>query len=206
MPKIAFEPCIPTRAKQVPSGRDWIHEIKHDGYRLIVQRAGKRVRLFTRAGNDWTDRFPLIVEAALRLRQQSFVLDGEVVVRGVDGLSDFAALHSRKHDNDAELYAFDILVSEGEDLRRLPLHLRKNNLARLLARRPEGIFVEDFEQGEIGPDLFLKACEFGLEGLVSKHRERPYRSGSSPHWVKVKNPEHPAMTRVMETFKNKKAR
>jgi ATP-dependent DNA ligase len=73
-------------------------------------------------------------------------------------------------------------------LRKLPLHLRKNNLARLLARRPEGIFVSDFEQGQIRPDLFLKACEFGLEGLVCKHRDRAYRAGTSPNWVKVKNP------------------
>jgi bifunctional non-homologous end joining protein LigD len=67
------------------------------------------------------------------------------------------------------------------------LHLRKNNLARLLARRPEGIFVSDFEQGEIGPDLFRQACKFGLEGLVSKHKDRPYRGGRSPNWIKVKS-------------------
>jgi bifunctional non-homologous end joining protein LigD len=78
--------------------------------------------------------------------------------------------------------------------------MRKANLERLLARRPEGIFVAPFEQGEIGPDLFRKACEFGLEGLVSKHRDRAYRPGRSPNSVKVKNPKHPAMTRVMETL------
>jgi bifunctional non-homologous end joining protein LigD len=80
------------------------------------------------------------------------------------------------------------------------LSLRKTNLARLLARRPDGIFLAPFEQGEIGPDLFRKACEFGLEGLVSKHRDRSYRGGRSPHWVKVKNRTHPAMTRVMESI------
>jgi bifunctional non-homologous end joining protein LigD len=73
-------------------------------------------------------------------------------------------------------------------------------LARLLARRPDGIFISDFEQGEIGPDLFRKACEFKLEGLVSKHRDRPYRAGPSKHWVKIKNPKHPAMRRVKESF------
>jgi bifunctional non-homologous end joining protein LigD len=81
------------------------------------------------------------------------------------------------------------------DLRKLPLSMRKANLDRLLARRPEGIFIVPFELGEIGPDLFRKACEFGLEGLVSKHRDR-VRAGTSPNWVKVKNPEHPAMARV----------
>jgi bifunctional non-homologous end joining protein LigD len=76
------------------------------------------------------------------------------------------------------------------------LHLRKNNLAR----RPEGIFVSEFEQGEIGPDLFRHACKFGLEGLVSKRRESVYRGGGSPHWIKVKNRSHPALQRVKEAF------
>ena len=76
--------------------------------------------------------------------------------------------------------------------------MRKTNLARLLARRPDGIFVAPFEQGEIGPDLFRAACRLGLEGLVSKRRDRPYQAGRSKHWVKVKNRRHPAMSRVME--------
>jgi bifunctional non-homologous end joining protein LigD len=158
------------------------------------------VRLFTRNGYDWTDRYPLIVESALKNRSGSFVIDGEAVLLGVDGVSDFDGLHTRKHDAEVQLYAFDCLALDGEDLRKLPLSLRKTNLARLLARRPDGIFVAPFEQGEIGPDLFRKACEFGLEGLVSKHRDRPYRSGRSPHWIKNKNRTHPAMTRVMESI------
>ena len=200
MPKIAFEPCIPTRGTQVPAGPDWLHEIKHDGYRLIVQREGKRVRLFTRNGHDWTARYPLIVDAALRNRQTSFVIDGEAVLLGVDGVSDFNGLHSRRHDDEVQLYAFDVLALDGDDLRKLPLHLRKTNLAPLLARRPEGIFVSEFEQGEIGPDLFRQACKFGLEGLVSKRRESVYRGGRSPNWIKVKNRSHPAIDRVKETF------
>ena len=87
MLKVAFIPCIPTKAAKVPDRPDWIHEIKHDGYRLIVQRDGKRVRLFTRNGHDWTDRFPRIVGAALRNRNSSFVIDGEAVLLGVDGRS-----------------------------------------------------------------------------------------------------------------------
>jgi bifunctional non-homologous end joining protein LigD len=158
------------------------------------------VRLFTRNGHDLTSRYPLIVEAALRNRQTSFVIDGEAVLLGVDGISDFNGLHSRKHDDEVMLYAFDILALDGEDLRKLPLHLRKNNLARLLARRPEGIFVSEFEQGEIGPDLFRAACQMGLEGMVSKRRDRPYRAGSSPDWIKVKNRSHPALERVKESF------
>jgi bifunctional non-homologous end joining protein LigD len=94
MPKIAFEPCLPTRGTKVPAGSEWLHEIKHDGYRLIVVRDGARVRLFTRNGHDWTGRYPLIVEAALKNRTTSFVIDGEAVWQcrasitfGIDGRS-----------------------------------------------------------------------------------------------------------------------
>ena len=89
-------------------------------------------------------------------------------------------------------------MSDGDDLRKLPLNMRKASLARLLARRVNGIFLSDFEKGEIGPDLFRHACLMGLEGLVSKHSDRSYRAGVSTSWVKVKNPEHPAMTRVKD--------
>jgi bifunctional non-homologous end joining protein LigD len=197
----AFDPCIPTRGTKVPDRPEWLHEIKHDGYRLVVQREGKRVRLFTRNGYDWSHRFPLIVEAALRNRQSSFVIDGEAVLLGADGRSDFNGLHSRQHDEQVQFYAFDMLVSDGEDLRSLPLHLRKNNLARHLTRRVDGIFPSDFEQGEIGPELFRHACLMGLEGLVSKHRDRPYRSGRSPHWIKVKNRTHHSIDRAKEAFR-----
>ena len=198
MPSTLFPPCIPTRATAVPTRPDWIHEIKHDGYRLIVQREGQRVRLFTRNGHDWTDRYPFIVAAALRNRINSFVIDGEAVLLGVDGVSDFDGLHSRQHDAEVQLYAFDILAMDGDDLRRLLLSMRKTNLSRLLARRVDGIHLAPFEQGEIGPALFKHACLMGLEGLVSKHRERAYRAGATPHWVKVKNPQHPAMNRVKD--------
>src|ERR1700730_10196838 len=99
-----------------------------------------------------------------------------------------------------QLYAFDMLAGDGDDLRKLPLSMRKVILARLLARRTDGIFVASFEQGEIGPALYRKACEFGLEGMVSKRRDRAYRGGRSPDWVKVKNPKHPAINRVKEAF------
>jgi len=94
---------IPTRGKSVPSAPDWFHEIKYDGYRLIVQREGARVRLITRNGHDWSHRFPWIVESALKNRQKHFVIDGEAVVLGVDGIADFNALHSRRHDEGVAL-------------------------------------------------------------------------------------------------------
>jgi bifunctional non-homologous end joining protein LigD len=162
------------------------HEVKHDGFRLIVQRDGDRVRRFTRNGHDWSDGYPWIVDAARRLRQKQFVIDGEAMVLGVDGISAFAALYSRKHDEEVQFYAFDMLVGDGDDMRSLPLSIRKANLAWLLSRRSDGIFIAQFELGKIGPDLFRAVCGTGLEGLVSKHRDRPYRAGRSPHWLKVR--------------------
>ena len=197
-----FEFCVPTAATKVPAGPEWLHEIKYDGYRLRLKRNGDCVRLLTRGGYDWTKRFPWIVEAALKNRQKQFVIDGEAVILGVDGVSDFNALHSGKHNDEVQLYAFDIMAMDGDDLRSLPLSMRKANLERLLARRPDGIFVAPFEQGEIGPDLFRAACRMGLEGLVSKRRDRPYQAGRSKHWIKVKNRKHPAMDRVIDGPRN----
>src|SRR6476469_7008679 len=116
MPTSPYQPCIPTKGAKIPDRLEWIHEIKHDGYRLIVQREDKRVRLFTRNGHDWTDRYPRIVEAALRNRNTSFVIDGEAVLLNDAVVSDFNGLHSRKRDAEVQLYAFDILAA---DCRRL---------------------------------------------------------------------------------------
>jgi bifunctional non-homologous end joining protein LigD len=134
-----IEPCIPTRAAKAPSGPDWVHEIKHDGYRLIVRRDGTAVRLFTRRGHDWTDRYPAIAAAAGKLRARSFTLDGEAAVSGADGVAVFAALHRRRAAPDAILHAFDLLELNGKDLRPLPLGERKAKLARLLAGSAAGI-------------------------------------------------------------------
>jgi ATP-dependent DNA ligase len=193
----SFEFCLPSVSKSVPSDPDWLHEVKYDGYRLRVERDGDRVRLITRGGYDWTKRFPWIVEAALKNRQKRFVIDGEAVILGVDGISDFNALHSGRHNEEVQLCAFDVLAIDGDDVRKLPLAMRKANLERLLARRPDGIFINPFERGEIGPDLFRAACRMGLEGLVSKRRDRPYQAGRSKDWIKVKNRMHPAMSREM---------
>src|SRR5262252_9422394 len=197
----AFEFCIPIAGTTVPADPEWLHEIKYDGYRLRVERDGDRVRLITRGGHDWTRAFPWIAEAALKNRQQHFVIDGEAVILGVDGYSDFDALRSGKHNDEVQLCAFDVLAMDGDDLRDLPLSMRKANLQRLLARRPDGIFLSDFEQGEIGPDLFRAACQMGLEGLVSKRRDRPYQGGRSKHWIKIKNRNHPGFDRVKDSFR-----
>ena len=197
----AFDFCIPNRGKIVPRASDWLHELKYDGYRVRVERNGDRVRLITRNGYDWTKRFPWIIEAARKNRIKQFVIDGEAVVLGVDEISDFAALHAGRSNGEVQLYTFDVLAMDGDDLRDLPLSMRKASLAKLLRGRPDGMFIAPFEQGEIGPDLFRQACVMGLEGMVSKRRDR---AGRSPDWVKVKNPASPAMTRADDIEWSKK--
>ncbi|WP_312015346.1 ATP-dependent DNA ligase [Bradyrhizobium ottawaense] len=115
----------------------------------------------------------------------------------MDGISDFNALHSRRYDHGVQLYAFDILAIGDDDLRPLPVRMRKANLQQLLAGRADGISVAPLERGEIGPDLFRAACRMELAGLVSKHRDRPYGGGRQKHWIKVKNRSHPAMGREL---------
>src|SRR6478735_3855213 len=116
-----FQFCLPTKSTSVPNTPDWLHEVKYDGYRLRLERDGDRVRLITRGGYDWADRYPWIVETALKIRQTHFVLDGEAVVLGVSGDADFDALHSRRYDHEVQLYAFDMLAGGGDDYRKLPL-------------------------------------------------------------------------------------
>jgi bifunctional non-homologous end joining protein LigD len=122
-----------------PSGPDWVHEVKHDGFRLIVHRKGPAVRLFTRRGYDWSDRYPAIAAAAARLRAKSFTLDGEAVVSGAAGGVRRTRRPRRRRATDAMLYAFDLLELNGEDLWPLPLGKREAMLARLLARMSPGI-------------------------------------------------------------------
>jgi ATP-dependent DNA ligase len=188
-----IEPCIPTRAHKPPAGPQWIHEIKHDGYRLIVRRHGDRVRLFTRRGYDWTDRYPLIANAAAALGCDA-TIDGEAVVCDRAGVADFERLHSREHDRQAFLWAFDLLELDGEDLRPSPLFERKAALRRLLRRAKAGLHYVEHLDGD-GADIFDHACRLGCEGIVSKDRSRPYRSGKSKTWIKVKNPKAPGVRR-----------
>ena len=188
-------PCIPTIGTAVPAGDEWLHEIKHDGYRLMVRKDGDAVSIITRGGYDWTERYPLIVAGALRLRG-SFVIDGEGVVCGEDGVADFELLHSRKHDRSCFLYAFDMMERSGDDLRSLPLEERKARLRSLLVRSKMGIVYSDHVAGDDGAKIFTAACEIGLEGIVSKRRDRPYVSGPCKHWIKVKNPNAPWKRRL----------
>jgi bifunctional non-homologous end joining protein LigD len=192
-----IEPCLPSPADRPPSGPDWIHEVKLDGFRMMVRRDPAGVRLLTRNGHDWTGRFPLIAGAAGGLRARSFLIDGEAVACDGDGLPVFDRLRYRRQDGRVFLYAFDLLELDGKDLRREPLERRKVLLMRLLARARVGLQVNDHIV-EAGDVVFRHACQLGYEGIVSKRLGSPYRSGRSRDWLKMKNPNAPAVKREAE--------
>src|SRR5262249_1123392 len=195
------EPCLPSPVVQPPAGIDWIHEIKHDGFRLLARRGAPGVRLFTRNGHDWTERFPLIVEALTALKATTCLIDGEAVTCDETGLAEFEGLRSRR--GDVHLCAFDLMELDGRDLRLEPLVERRRVLARLI-RNPRGGLVlnEQFEHD--GSLVFEHACLLGCEGIVSKRKGSRYRSGRSRDWVKIKNPASPAATREIEEDWGKK--
>jgi bifunctional non-homologous end joining protein LigD len=193
-----IEPCLPSKVVRPPSGPLWVHELKHDGYRLMVRRDGSRVRCFTRGGHDWADRFPAFVDAASRIKASSFLIDGEAVIAHDDGTPDFHALRSRRRGNEAVLYAFDLIEHDGDDLRDLPLIERKWRLFKLIGRtKRRAIRFTEHLTGD-GPIVFAHVCRMGLEGIVSKRTDAPYRSGPSKTWVKSKNPESAAVRRERE--------
>jgi bifunctional non-homologous end joining protein LigD len=191
-------PCLPSKATTPPSGAVWLHEIKHDGFRVIARKDGNSVRLYSRPGNDLTSRFLLIVEALARLRSRSCIIDGEAVCCDDDGLPVFDRLRYRRHDDRVFLYAFDLIALNGDDLRREPLTVRKATLASLLARAAPGLRYNEHLEHDDAETVFRHACALGLEGIVSKRKDSPYRSGRSPDWVKMKNPACAAVTREEE--------
>jgi bifunctional non-homologous end joining protein LigD len=190
-------PCLPSRADRPPSGPDWLHEIKHDGFRIMARRDGNGVRLYTRNGYDFAGRFPQIVEAVSRLKVRSCFIDGEAIVLDKRGLSAFDLLRSWRHDRAAVLCAFDLIELDGEDLRRIPIEHRKAKLVHLVGARHPGIVVNQHYDGD-GAIIFGHACALGCEGIVSKRRGSPYRSGPVEHWRKIKNPAAPAVKREAE--------
>jgi bifunctional non-homologous end joining protein LigD len=196
LPPGFIAPCLPTASDRCKSGPERVHEIKHDGYRLITRRSDDRVRLYTRRGFNWADRYPRIIEALRSLPVRSIVIDGEAVVCGKDGKSDFDKLHSGTHDASVFLYGFDLIGLDGEDLRPAPLEQRKGKLEKLLARN-DGMRFSEHLDGD-GAIVFKHACKLGLEGIVSKRRDLPYRSGRCRGWIKVKNPASLAVLRIQD--------
>jgi len=188
--------CLRPRRSHLPV-LAWLHEIKHDGFRILARRDLAGVRLITRNGNDFTSRFPLAVDAVMRLPAHSFLLDGEAIVTNDRGLAVFDLIRYQRHGKDAVLIAFDLIELEGEDLRRTPIEQRKRKLAKLVRGPHPGIVLNEVFEVD-GDILFEHACKLGCEGIVSKRLGSPYRSGRSAHWVKVKNPKAPAVTREAE--------
>jgi bifunctional non-homologous end joining protein LigD len=190
-------PCLPTKTDKLPSGSQWLHEIKHDGFRIIARKDGPRVRLYSRPGNDFTRRFPLIVETLAGLRARSCILDGEAVACDDNGVASFELVRHQRANGSVFLYAFDLIELNGDDLRRDPLEVRKATLRSVLAKAGVGLRFNEHIDGD-GPTVFAHACRLGLEGVVSKRKGSSYRSGRSPDWLKMKNPAAPAVKREDE--------
>jgi ATP-dependent DNA ligase len=125
LPAGFIAPCLPSKTDKPPSGREWLHEIKHDGFRVIARKTGVQVRLYSRPGNDLTYRFPLTAETLARLRSRSCIIDGEAVACDEDGVTSFNRVRYRRHDQSIFLYAFDLIELNGDDVRRDPLEGRK---------------------------------------------------------------------------------
>jgi ATP-dependent DNA ligase len=191
-------PCLPMTAPGAPSGHLWLHEIKHDGLRIIARNDGRGVRLYSGSGNDLTQRYPLIVEAMARL--PSCTIDGEAIACDENGNASFELLRSRLRDDRVFLYAFDLIEVGGEDRRRDGLAHRKVDLNRLLANAGPGVLANEWIDGNErdGPVVFKHACSLGLEGIVSKRKDSRYISGRSPYWLKMQNPASAAARREAE--------
>jgi len=170
-----------------PSGPDWLHEIKFDGYRVLAAMAGGSAKLYTRSGLDWTGKFRGVAEAVAQLPARGALIDGEVVAWDENGRTDFGRLQ-RALDRGGETlryYAFDLLELDGEDLSGLPLIERKRKLAALLSDAPDVILFSDHIIGD-GREILEQTCRMGLEGIVSKRADKPYLSRRAPGWIKSK--------------------
>ncbi|TIN01509.1 MAG: DNA ligase D [Mesorhizobium sp.] len=186
-----IEPQLATLERDAPPGKDWLHEVKFDGYRMQAQIAGTDVRLLTRTGLDWTKKFGGEIVAELAgLKCSDAIIDGEVVVLADSGVSSFALLQqdlSAKRTNRFIYYVFDLMRLDGRDLRREPLVERKQALQDLLGKQSDNPAVRFSDHfSEPGKIMLEHACRMGLEGVVSKRADAPYRSGRGPTWVKSK--------------------
>lgn len=187
------KPQLATLVDDVPTGNGWMHEIKFDGYRAMVAAKGEDVRIYTRSGKDWTDKFGPLVEAVAALDLPSCLIDGEIVAYDAKGNPDFSTLqkvlkrgHGSQSKSDAlALHAFDLLELDGEDLAKLTNIERKERLDALLATARPPIHVADHVIGA-GEKLYEAMCKAGQEGIIAKKIDAPYRHARSKAWVKVK--------------------
>ena len=182
-------PCQPCPADRPPSGPDWQHEIKWDGYRVIARKDGKQVRLWARTTSDYSRAFTRIRDAVAALPVDSAVLDGEAILLRPDNTSDFEGLRSRQGQAEAILVAYDIMEADGQDVRPEPLEERRKRVAKLLSRSNkalrDGIQLSEAITGD-GATIFRHACWMYLEGIVSKRRGSRYVSGRTRAWLKLR--------------------
>jgi bifunctional non-homologous end joining protein LigD len=184
----SITPQLATLVDAAPEGEEWIHELKLDGYRVIARLEKGKVRLLTRSGQDWTDRFTPLAEAVATLPVDTACLDGEAVVLDAHGRSDFQALQqSFGQTSRLHFFLFDLLYLNGYDLRESTLVERKRLLQQLLARVPSGslLLYSDHVVGH-GEVFYKEACQRGVEGVVSKRADAAYRSQRTRSWLKVK--------------------
>ncbi|MBY3086046.1 ATP-dependent DNA ligase [Rhizobium laguerreae] len=188
-----IEPCLALLKARPPKGDDWVYEIKWDGYRLSVHVEPTGIRILTRGGHDWTDRFPAIKQAALWLPVGTAILDGEAVVLDEQGRSDFGLLQQslggrggKKRSSEAIFMAFDLLYFDGHDLRKSGLDERRHLLEDLVPAGEQGDIRLSEEIEADGDQLLASACELDLEGIIAKQRRAPYRSGRGGEWLKIK--------------------
>lgn len=182
-----IEPCKPTLKPKPPVGDIWQYEIKFDGYRTQLHLRGGTATVFTSSGLDWTDKLATIADAAIQIPANHAVLDGEIIVQNDKGIPDFGALRAAIGHEPHRLlfYAFDLLHLDGFDLRGAALCDRRRVLAMLLGKQPGRISMSETID-EPGDVLFQHACAMGLEGIIAKRADAPYRSGRVETWVKVK--------------------
>jgi bifunctional non-homologous end joining protein LigD len=171
------------QSRRCQAASAWVHEIKFDGYRVQVHLRDAAVKVFTRRGNDWTNRFRKIAADAWHISAGSVIIDGEIVVPAADGTTDFSVLQNELKGRSTKIVmvAFDLLYLDGHDLRKLPLFERKALLKKLIADT-DVQFSDSFEVD--GREMFKHACKTGLEGVVSKVRDSRYVSGRVNDWVK----------------------
>ena len=180
------EPQLATLVDEVPAGTSWIHEIKYDGYRLLLAVGDGVATAWTRNGKDWSDKFKSLVKAAARL-PAGCLIDGEAVALDDDGKPSFQLLQSTLKGGSASLafYAFDLLIDRGEDIRKLPNIERKERLAALLEAVPPPILYGDHIIGR-GQEMFEAVCKQGGEGVISKKASAAYSGTRSRNWLKIK--------------------
>jgi bifunctional non-homologous end joining protein LigD len=186
---VRLEPQLAALSERPPDGDEWLHEIKYDGYRLLVRLDDGSVKLLTRKGLDWTAKFPVLAAALAELPVDTALIDGEVVALKPDGTSSFADLQdalSRGNTGGLVFYAFDLLHLDGYDLTGVSLEERKAVLAEIVPPSSHGTLRYSDHQVGRGGDFFAQACNYQLEGTVAKRRDRPYRAGRSSDWLKIK--------------------